>query len=80
VRRSFQTVSRRVLLGNLQSYTRVPIRYRGVGKRACSPGFLEEFFSETGLPPDKGMCTAALGTIMSMRVKVGAAERRRVYN
>src|SRR5829696_8956081 len=26
------------------------LRYRGVGKRACSPGFLEEFFSETGLP------------------------------
>src|SRR5215212_5098337 len=26
------------------------MRYRGVGKRACSPGFREEFFSETGLP------------------------------
>ncbi len=23
------------------------VRYRGVGKRACSPSFLEEFFSET---------------------------------
>jgi hypothetical protein len=35
------------LLGNSHSYTRIPIRYRGVCKRACSAGFLEEFFSET---------------------------------
>ena len=27
------------------------LRYRGVGKRACSPGFLEEFFSETRIVP-----------------------------
>src|SRR5215203_6802085 len=41
---------RRVLLGNLHSYARVPIRYRGVWWRhVCSPGFLEEFFSETQL-------------------------------
>ena len=26
-----------------------PTRYRGVGKRACSANFLEEFFSATGL-------------------------------
>ena len=32
----FTENSRRVLLGNLQSYTRIPIRYRGVGKWACS--------------------------------------------
>src|SRR5215211_1316560 len=35
------------ILGNLPSYTRTPMRCRGVGKRACSPSFLEEFFSET---------------------------------
>ena len=40
-----------------KGYSRKPVfihpytlRYLGVGKRACSPGFLEEFFSETGLP------------------------------
>src|SRR5215217_8685265 len=38
---------RRLILGNLHSYTRIPIRYRGVCKRACSPGFREEFFSDT---------------------------------
>src|SRR5215213_8709840 len=32
---------------NDDSYTRIPIRYRGVGRRACSASFLEEFFSET---------------------------------
>src|SRR5215212_6465392 len=37
----------RLILGNPHPYARIPIRYRGVGKRACSPGFLEEFFSET---------------------------------
>jgi hypothetical protein len=29
------------ILRHLHSYTRIPIRYWGVGKRACSPGFLE---------------------------------------
>src|SRR5215213_1733025 len=43
----FTKLPRRVLLGNLHSYTCIPIRYRSVGKQACSPGFLEEFFSET---------------------------------
>ena len=37
----------RVLLGNLQLYTRIPLRYRGVGKWACSTNYREEFFSET---------------------------------
>src|ERR687890_387843 len=32
------------------SSTRIPVRYWGVGKRACSAGFLEEFFSETRVP------------------------------
>src|SRR5215212_6008972 len=41
---------RRLILGNLHSYTRIPIRYRGVGKRACSASFLEEGFPETKLP------------------------------
>ena len=43
---------RRVLLGNPYPYALIRIHYRGVGKRsfACSPGFLEEFFSETELP------------------------------
>jgi len=30
----FTELPRRVLLGNLHSYSRTPIRYRGVGKRA----------------------------------------------
>src|ERR687890_2904388 len=34
-------------LTRLLSYARIPIRYWGVGKRACSASFLEEFFSET---------------------------------
>ena len=40
--------ARGVPLGNLHSYTRLPTRYQGVGKRnfAYSLGFLEEFFSE----------------------------------
>src|SRR5215213_8557768 len=37
---------RRLILGNPDSYTRIPIRYRGVGKRACSASFREELFSE----------------------------------
>ena len=37
----------RLIRGNPGSYTRIPIRYRGVGKRACSVSFREEFFSET---------------------------------
>src|SRR5215207_4930201 len=45
--RLFIESPRRVLLRNLHTYTRTPIRYRGVRERACSPGFLEEFFSET---------------------------------
>src|SRR5215213_4206154 len=32
---------------NSPAYTRIPIWYRSVGKRACSASFLEEFFSET---------------------------------
>src|SRR5215216_118994 len=43
---------RGLILGNSYSYARIPIRYRGVCKRACSAGFLEELFSETGLPPN----------------------------
>src|SRR5215208_1324417 len=43
----FTRLPRRLILGNLHSYTRIPIRYRGVGKRDCSTSFLEEFFSET---------------------------------
>jgi hypothetical protein len=35
------------VLGNSPAYARIPVRYRGVGKRACSPGFLQEVFSET---------------------------------
>src|SRR5829696_4655350 len=47
---SIHELPRRLILGNSDSYTRIPVRYRGVGMRACSPGFLEEFFSETELP------------------------------
>src|SRR5215213_2953485 len=32
---------------NSPAYTRIPIWYRSVGKRACSASFREEFFSET---------------------------------
>jgi hypothetical protein len=39
--------SRRGLLGNLHSYTRIPIRYRGVGKWARSTGFLEKLFGKS---------------------------------
>jgi hypothetical protein len=39
--------TRRLILGNPDSYTRIPIRYRGVCKRACSASFLEEVFPET---------------------------------
>ena len=46
----FTELPRRILLGNLHSYTRVRIRCRGVWWRhVCSPGFREEFFSETGV-------------------------------
>jgi hypothetical protein len=38
---------RRFVTGTPYSPTRITLRYRSVGKRACSPGFLEEFFSET---------------------------------
>src|SRR5215216_409742 len=38
---------RRLILGNPDSYTRIPIRYRSVWERACSPSFLEEVFPET---------------------------------
>src|SRR5215218_5671003 len=38
---------RGLILGNPRPYTRMLMRYRGVGKRACSVSFLEEFFSET---------------------------------
>jgi len=53
----FTELSRGVLLGNPYPYARIGIRYRSVGKRACSPGFREEFFSETGLPalPSRGL-------------------------
>src|SRR5215207_9206904 len=43
----FTHLPRRDLLGNPLVYTRIPIRYRGVGKRACSASFLVEVFSET---------------------------------
>src|SRR5215216_5603506 len=35
------------MLGNPYPYTRMLMRYRGVGERTCSASFLEEFFSET---------------------------------
>src|SRR5215218_3489080 len=35
------------VLGNSRTYTRIPLQYRGVGKRACSASFREEVFSET---------------------------------
>ena len=50
LRALFTENPRRDVLGNwanTYSYTRIPIRYQGVGKRACSASFLEEFFSET---------------------------------
>src|SRR5215217_2361281 len=43
----FTEMPRRLILGNSYSYARIPVPYRGVGKRACSASFLEEFFSET---------------------------------
>src|SRR5919199_1739427 len=43
----FSENPRRVLLGSLHSYMRIPTRYRGVGKRACSASFLEGVFLET---------------------------------
>src|ERR671921_916880 len=52
VRKLFTHLSRRVLLENPDSYTRISIRYRGVGKRnyTRSPNHREELFSETWLP------------------------------
>jgi hypothetical protein len=38
------------VLGNSPAYARIPIRCRGVGKRAYSSSFLVGFFPETGLP------------------------------
>ena len=38
---------RGLILGNPRPYTRMLMRYRGVGKRACSVSFLEEFFSDS---------------------------------
>jgi hypothetical protein len=49
------------VLGNPYSYTRIPILYGSVGRRACSPGFLEEFFSETDL---RGLRSSARGALM----------------
>jgi hypothetical protein len=46
----FTGLPRRPILGNSYSYTRIPIRCRGVGKRACSASFRVEFFSETEFP------------------------------
>ena len=43
----FTESPRRLILGNPDSYARISIRCRGVGKRACSVSFLEEFFSES---------------------------------
>ena len=43
----FTELPRRLILGNPDSYARIPIRYRGVGKRACSTSFLVEFFPES---------------------------------
>src|SRR5215203_4899765 len=43
----FTGLPRRLILGNPDSYARIPIRYRGVGKRACSTSFLVEFFPES---------------------------------
>jgi hypothetical protein len=44
---SVHELPRADILGNPYPYTRMLMRYRGVGKRACSASFLEEFFSET---------------------------------
>jgi hypothetical protein len=44
---SIHSIADRDFLGNLQSYSHIPIRYRGVGKQACSVSCREEFFSET---------------------------------
>jgi len=38
------------VLGTSPAYTLIPVRYRGVGKRACSANCREEFFSEIELP------------------------------
>src|SRR5215212_619506 len=68
----------RILLGNPHSYTRIPVRYRGVGKRACSPGFLEEFFSETQFPAfgALGTCSLLAGSFYLLQYQL---ERSRVY-
>src|SRR5215208_5400334 len=47
---SVHELPRADILGNPYPYTRMLMRYRGVGKRACSASFLEEFFSETQFP------------------------------
>src|SRR5215217_6634847 len=46
-----ERLDRRNSSSNFHSYTLIPVRYQGVCKRACSPGFLEEFFSETRPSP-----------------------------
>src|SRR5215203_2933296 len=44
----FTELPGRVILGNLHSYARISVRYRGVWWwHVCSASFLEEFFSET---------------------------------
>ena len=46
---SIHSIAYRDFLGNLQSCAHIPIRYRGVGRQACSVSCREEFFSETQL-------------------------------
>src|SRR5215203_3421674 len=57
----FTELPRRLILGNTYPYTRMLMRYRGVGKRsfACSASFLVEFFSEIGRPGQAGKTLAS---------------------
>src|SRR5215217_9158884 len=51
---SVHELPRADILGNPYPYTRMLMRYRGVGKRACSASCLEEFFSEDRLDDARG--------------------------
>src|SRR5215213_5404373 len=57
---------------NSPAYTRIPIWYRSVGKRACSASFLEEFFSETQFPAYGllGNSVNSLGVLRACSVRV----------
>jgi hypothetical protein len=60
-------------------YARIGIRYRSVGKRACSPGFLEEFFSETRAAPVRYPCIGPAINGISLEAEKSCLSVRLLY-